>query len=60
MPVEEQRTARWAERQVSKFVQDDEIGVTEPRCDLPSLALMLLRFEGIDKINGGEERTRLR
>ncbi len=37
--VEEQRAARGAERQVFEFVQDDEIGVAESRCDLPGPAL---------------------
>ncbi len=40
--------------QVSKFVQDDEVGVTEPRCDLPGLGLMLLLFERVDEFDGAK------
>src|SRR4029077_1792157 len=32
--MEEQRSAGGAERQVAKLVEDDEIGVGEPGCDL--------------------------
>jgi hypothetical protein len=35
--MEEQGTAGGAERQVAKLVEDDEIGVSEPGCDLASL-----------------------
>ena len=53
--MEEQGPAGGAERQVAKFVEDDEIGVGEPGCDLPSLSLALLLFEGVDEFDGGEE-----
>ena len=53
--VEEQGSAGGAERQVAEFVEDDEVGVRERRCDLPGLALKLLLFEGVDAFDGGEE-----
>jgi hypothetical protein len=53
--VEERGSAGGAERQVAEFVEDDEVGVREPRCDLPGLALKLLLFEGVDAFDGGEE-----
>jgi hypothetical protein len=53
--MEEQGSAGGAERQVAKFVEDDEIGMGEPRCDLPSLSLALFLFEGVDEFDGGEE-----
>ena len=57
--VEEQRTAGGAERQVAKLVEDDEIGVGEPRRDLPGLALKLFLFECVDEFDGGEESDAL-
>ena len=53
--MEEQCAARGAERQVAEFVEDDEVGVREPRCDLPGFALNLLLFEGVNEVDGGEE-----
>jgi len=53
--VEQQRPAGGAERQVAKLIEDDEIGMNEPRCDLPGLALVLFRFERVDEFDGGEE-----
>ena len=53
--MEEQCAAGGAERQVAEFVEDDEVGVREPRCDLPGFALNLLLFEGVNEVDGGEE-----
>jgi hypothetical protein len=53
--MEEQGPARGAERQVSEFVEDDEIGVGEPGGDLSWLALKLLLFESVDEFDGGKE-----
>ena len=57
--VEEQRAAGGAERQVAKLVEDDEIGVGEPRGDLPRIALKLFLFERVDEFDGGEESDAL-
>jgi hypothetical protein len=53
--MEEQGPAGGAERQVAKLVEDDEIGVGEPGCDLAGFALKLLLFESVDEFDGGEE-----
>src|SRR5271154_4223803 len=53
--MEEQGPAGGAERQVAKLVEDDEIGVDEPRRDLAGFALKLLLFESVDEFDGGEE-----
>ena len=53
--MEEQGAAGGAERQVAKLVEDDEIGVGEPRRDLAGFALKLLLFESVDEFDGGEE-----
>ena len=53
--MEEQGPAGGAERQIAKLVEDDEIGVGEPRRDLAGLALKLLLFESVDEFDGGEE-----
>jgi hypothetical protein len=53
--VEEQGTARGAERQVAKLVEDDENGMGEPRRNLAGLALALFRFERVVEFDGGEE-----
>ena len=53
--MEEQGSAGGAERQVAEFVEDDEVGVGEPRRDLAGLSLKLLLFEGVDEFDGGEE-----
>ena len=58
--MEEQGPAGGAERQVAKLVEDDEIGVGEPGCDLARFALKLLLFKSVDEFDGGEELTRLR
>src|SRR5258707_11186640 len=54
--VEEQGPAGGAERQVAKLVEDDEIGVGEPRRDLAGFALKLLLFESADEFDGGDRR----
>src|SRR6516225_720360 len=51
--MEEQGPAGGAERQVAKLVEDDEIGVGEPRRDLSRFALKLFLFEGVDEFDGG-------
>ena len=53
--MEEQGPAGGAERQVAKLVEDDEIGVGEPRRDLARFALKLFLFESVDEFDGGEE-----
>ena len=57
--MEEQRAAGGAERQVAQLVEDDEIGVSEPGCDLARFALKLFLFEGVDEFDGGEEPNAL-
>ena len=57
--MEEQGPAGGAERQVAKLVEDDEIGVDEPRRDLAGFALKLLLFESVDQFDGGEEADAL-
>jgi hypothetical protein len=57
--MEEQGSARGAERQVAELVEDDEIGVGEPGGDLSWLALKLLLFESVDELDIGKKRTRL-
>ena len=53
--MEEQGSAGGAERQVTKLVEDDEIGVSEPGGDLSWLTLKLLLFKSVDEFDGGEE-----
>src|SRR5271154_4490330 len=53
--MEQQGPAGGAERQVAKLVEDDEIGVGEPRRDLAWFALKLLLFESVDEFDGGKE-----
>ena len=53
--LEEQGASGGAERQIAELIKDDEIGVGEPRRDLPGLALNLLLLEDVDEIDGGEE-----
>jgi hypothetical protein len=57
--MEEQRSAGGAERQVTKLVEDDKIGVGEPGGDLAGFALKLLLFESVDEFDGGEEADAL-
>ena len=57
--MEEQGAAGGAERQVAKLVEDDEIGVGEPGCDLARFALKLLLFESVDEFDRGEEPNAL-
>jgi hypothetical protein len=53
--MEQQRPAGAAERKVAELIEDDEIGMNEPRRDLTRLALVLFRFERVDELDGGEE-----
>ena len=53
--MEEQCAAGGAERQVTEFVEDDEVGVREPRRDPAGLPFGLFLFERVDEIDGGEE-----
>ena len=57
--MEEQRSTGGAERQVAQFVEDNEVGIGEPPCDLPGFPLALLLFEGVDEFDGGEEPNAL-
>src|ERR1700729_2349840 len=57
--MEEQGSPGGAERQIAKLVEDDEIGVGEPGCDLSWFALKLLLFKSVDQFNGGEEADAL-
>lgn len=57
--MEEQSATRRAERQVSQFVKDDQIGMDEPVGDLSRLALGFFLFQRIDEFNGGEEADTL-
>ena len=57
--MEEQGSAGGAERQIAKLVEDDEIGVGEPGCDLARFALKLLLFKSVDEFDGGEEPNAL-
>src|SRR6202044_1694284 len=57
--IEEQRPAGGAERQVTKLVEDDEIGVSEPGRDLARFALKLLLFKSVDEFDRGEEPNAL-
>ena len=53
--MEEQGCAGGAERQVAELIQDDEVGIGEPSCDLSGLSLKLFLFEGVDELDGREE-----
>jgi hypothetical protein len=53
--MEEQGSAGGAEQQVAKLVEDDEIGVGEPRRDLSGFTLKLFLLESVDEFDGGEE-----
>src|ERR1700677_456406 len=57
--MEEERSAGGAERQVAKFVEDDEIGIGEAPRNLAGLPLALLLFESVDELDGGEEPAAL-
>jgi hypothetical protein len=53
--MEEQRSAGGAEPQVAQFVEDNEVGISEPPCDLAGFPLALLLFEGVDEFDRREE-----
>ena len=53
--MEEQGSAGGAEWEVAEFVEDDDVGMREPRRDLSWLSLKLFLFEGVDEFDGGEE-----
>ena len=53
--MEQQRAAGCAERQVSEFVQDDEVEFGQVFGDLACFAFGLFLLEGIDQFNGREE-----
>ena len=57
--MEQQVPAGGAERQIAEFVEDDEVGVSEPGGDLSWLSLKLFLFEGVDEFDGGEEADAL-
>jgi len=47
--VEEQGAAGGAKRQVTQFVEDDEIRMGKPRRDLSRLSLLLFLLKSIDE-----------
>ena len=53
--MEQQSTAGCAERQVSQFVEDDEIEAQETVCDLSGPVGGLFLLQGVDEIDGGPE-----
>ena len=53
--VEEQGSAGSAEWQVAELVEDDEVGIGKPRCDLAGLPLVLFLFERVDEFDCGEK-----
>ena len=57
--MEEQGSAGGAERQVAELVEDDEVAIGEPPCDLASFPLALLLFEGVDELDRGKEPNAL-
>ena len=53
--MEEQGAAGLAERQITQFVEDDEVSVHQTHSQLPGLSGQLLLLKRIDEFNGGEE-----
>src|ERR1700686_2823875 len=53
--MEEQSSTGGAEWQVAQLVEDNEVAIGEPPCDLAGFPLALLLFEGVDEFDGGEE-----
>src|SRR4029078_8697700 len=53
--VEQYRPAGLADRQVTKLVENDQIGVQQPMGDLPRFANRLLLLERVDELDGVEE-----
>jgi hypothetical protein len=53
--VEQQGTARRAERQVSQLVKDDEVEAQQALGKLTSLVQHLFLFQCVDQIDGGDE-----
>ena len=53
--VEEQRPTLGAEGQVAQFIKDHHVELGQAFCDLPSLALGLFLFEGVDQFDRREE-----
>lgn len=53
--MEQQGAAGGAERQVSKLVEDHQVGAHESLGNLPRLALRLLLFERVDEVDRREE-----
>ncbi len=53
--LEQQRSARGAERQVSQFIQDHEVKLGQAFGNLPGLALGLFLLKDVDQLAGGEE-----
>ena len=57
--MEQQGAARGAERQISKFVEDDEVGADQAFGDLAGPAQQFLLLERVDELDGGEDPTAL-
>ena len=57
--MEEQSSSGSAERQVTKLVKNDEVGIGKPPRNLAWLSLVLFLFEGVDEFDGGEEADAL-
>ncbi len=53
--VEQQGTAGGAERQVTEFVEDDDVQAAQTVGELSDLTLRLLLFESVDQFDGREE-----
>ncbi len=53
--MEQQGAARGAERQISKFVEGDEVGADQAFGDLAGRAQQFLLLERVDELDGGEE-----
>ena len=53
--IEEQSSTGGAEWQVAQLVEDNEVAIGEPPCDLAGFPLALLLFESVDEFDGGEE-----
>src|SRR5580658_3871869 len=53
--VEQQGTARSAERQVAEFIEDHEIGMDKARGDVAASPLILLLLQGVDEVDRREE-----
>ncbi len=53
--MEQQGPTGLTEGQIAHLVEDDEIHVHEPMCQLPGLTLSFLGLQQIDQLDGREE-----